>query len=235
MMKYRVKNWTKFQHYNNRNPPWIKFYSECIEDFKSDGSENEFHKLSDCAKLTLMLLWLLASKFKGIIPSSDENWLKHRLGISRIEIAPLVSAGFIESYEDDSNSASTPASNVGTANLKCPSVSDSDSDSESSSSEPPASPPVPEGSKNPKFQKPTAAEVGAYARSIGFDLNVESWLAHYISNGWKVGKVPMKDWKGAVRTWKHNKKGGNNGSDADRRRSEKAGKEFAEHITVPKL
>jgi len=26
-------------------------------------------------------------------------------------------------------------------------------------------------------------------------------MAHYQSNGWKVGRNPMKDWKGAVRTW----------------------------------
>ena len=29
----------------------------------------------------------------------------------------------------------------------------------------------------------------------------KSFLNYYESNGWKVGKNPMKDWKAAVRTW----------------------------------
>jgi len=29
-------------------------------------------------------------------------------------------------------------------------------------------------------------------------------LNHYESNGWKIGKVPMADWKAAVRTWEKN-------------------------------
>jgi len=32
----------------------------------------------------------------------------------------------------------------------------------------------------------------------------EKFLDHYESNGWKVGRNPMKDWKAAVRTWERN-------------------------------
>jgi hypothetical protein len=58
-------------------------------------------------------------------------------------------------------------------------------------------------SKN-KFIKPTAEEVDIYAKEINFKLDGSYFLDHYESNGWLVGKNPMKDWKAAVRTWKRN-------------------------------
>ena len=59
--------------------------------------------------------------------------------------------------------------------------------------------------KNTKFIRPTASEVNDYAKEIGFiSLDSSYFLDHYDSNGWLVGKNPMKDWKAAVRTWKRN-------------------------------
>ncbi len=52
------------------------------------------------------------------------------------------------------------------------------------------------------FVPPTAAEVGEYARSIGYLLRVELFMSHYEANGWMVGRTRMKDWKAAVRQWK---------------------------------
>jgi hypothetical protein len=50
-------------------------------------------------------------------------------------------------------------------------------------------------------QKPTVAEVHEYCRERGNSVNPETFIAYYESNGWKVGRNPMKDWKAAVRTW----------------------------------
>lgn len=59
--------------------------------------------------------------------------------------------------------------------------------------------------KNTKFIRPTASEVNEYAKEIGFiSLDSSYFLDHYDSNGWLVGKNPMKDWKAAIRTWKRN-------------------------------
>jgi len=52
------------------------------------------------------------------------------------------------------------------------------------------------------FQRPTAEEVRSYGLSVGFGVDAAAFLAHYDSNGWMVGRTPMKDWKAAVRTWK---------------------------------
>lgn len=53
------------------------------------------------------------------------------------------------------------------------------------------------------FIKPTLQEVQSYCQERRNSVNPEKWLNHYESNGWKVGKNPMKDWKAAVRTWEN--------------------------------
>jgi hypothetical protein len=55
-----------------------------------------------------------------------------------------------------------------------------------------------------KFIKPTIEQIKIYCNEIGFNLDSEKFCDHYDSNGWLVGKNPMKDWKAAVRTWKRN-------------------------------
>jgi len=55
-----------------------------------------------------------------------------------------------------------------------------------------------------RFVKPTVEEVAAYCEERGNSVDPEAWMDHYTANGWRVGKNPMKDWKGAVRTWERN-------------------------------
>jgi hypothetical protein len=59
-------------------------------------------------------------------------------------------------------------------------------------------------SKPERFKKPTIGEVRQYAEEIEADINPIKFFNHYESNGWKVGENKMKNWKAAVRTWKHN-------------------------------
>ena len=53
----------------------------------------------------------------------------------------------------------------------------------------------------PDNKRPTLEEVKAYCSERGNKVDPERWFDYYTSNGWKVGKNPMKDWKAAVRTW----------------------------------
>lgn len=64
-----------------------------------------------------------------------------------------------------------------------------------------------EGDKKPKrkrFVPPTLEEVASYCRERNNTVDPQHWHDYYSSNGWKVGKNPMKDWKSAVRTWERN-------------------------------
>jgi hypothetical protein len=56
-----------------------------------------------------------------------------------------------------------------------------------------------------KFVKPTLDEVAAYCLERANGIDPETFIAHYESNGWKVGKAPMVDWKSAVVTFEKNR------------------------------
>lgn len=55
-----------------------------------------------------------------------------------------------------------------------------------------------------RFKPPTLDDVKAYCRERNNGVNAEKFIDHYTSNGWKVGRNSMKDWKAAVRTWERN-------------------------------
>ena len=55
--------------------------------------------------------------------------------------------------------------------------------------------------KSVPFTAPTVAEVAAYCRERRNNIDPEEFVAHYESNGWVVGKAPMKSWKAAVVSW----------------------------------
>lgn len=53
-----------------------------------------------------------------------------------------------------------------------------------------------------RFRKPSIAEIQEYCESNGFtNIEISAFYDHYESNGWVIGKSPMKDWKAAVRNW----------------------------------
>ena len=52
-----------------------------------------------------------------------------------------------------------------------------------------------------RFSPPTLDEVRAYCAEKGYMLDADRFVDYYTSNGWKVGKNPMKDWRAAVRSW----------------------------------
>ena len=55
-----------------------------------------------------------------------------------------------------------------------------------------------------RFTKPSISEVYDYCLQRDNHVDPEKFYAYYESNGWKVGKNPMKDWKAAIRSWERN-------------------------------
>lgn len=64
--------------------------------------------------------------------------------------------------------------------------------------------------KAARFRAPSPAEVSEYAQQYAatknldlraIDFDPEYFCDYYASNGWHVGKQPMKDWKATVRRW----------------------------------
>lgn len=61
------KNWKSFQHYNKRNPPWIKLHKSLLDDRK-------FQTLPDASRALAPMLWLIAAEHKdGIFDGSVEE------------------------------------------------------------------------------------------------------------------------------------------------------------------
>ena len=58
--------------------------------------------------------------------------------------------------------------------------------------------------KRATFQKPSLDDVKAYCQERKNKVDPAKFLAYYDSNGWKVGRNAMKDWRAAVRTWEGN-------------------------------
>lgn len=52
-----------------------------------------------------------------------------------------------------------------------------------------------------RFIKPSVEEIREYCTERNNQVDPQRFYDYYESNGWKVGKNPMKDWKAAVRTW----------------------------------
>ncbi len=58
---------------------------------------------------------------------------------------------------------------------------------------------------NNNFKKPQQNELELYASKLGFPLSeIPAFFDHYESNGWRVGKSPMKNWQAAMRNWLKN-------------------------------
>lgn len=95
-MKYlRIRNFEKFQHYKDRNPPWIKLYTALLDDI-------DFLGLDDDLKWPVVGLFLLASRLDNKIPC-NAKYLQNRLGVKKIDITRLLHSTFIETAQDASN------------------------------------------------------------------------------------------------------------------------------------
>ena len=70
-MKYKIKNWDKFQHFRDRRPPWIKLYRDILD-------QRDIMTISSDAFRFLICLWLMASEDNdglGTLPSvADIAW-----------------------------------------------------------------------------------------------------------------------------------------------------------------
>ena len=106
MARYlKIKGWSEFQHYKDRNPPWIKLHRTLLDDY-------EFSCLHDASKAHLMLIWLFASQQDGAIPD-DPKFLMKKLGLeSEPNLKLFIDHGFLIVEQDASNAIAPAASEV---------------------------------------------------------------------------------------------------------------------------
>ena len=82
-MAIKIKNWSEFQHFKDRTPPWIKLYRHLLDD-------PDWHELSGTDAKTLIMLWLVASEDKnmeGNIPSVKNTAFRLRISEDKLKQA----------------------------------------------------------------------------------------------------------------------------------------------------
>lgn len=78
-VRYRVKNWEKFQHYHDRKPTWIKLYRELLDD-------PDWHDLDGDSSKVLAMCWLVASEDPfGWLPPLKNLAFRLRMTQSKLE------------------------------------------------------------------------------------------------------------------------------------------------------
>ena len=112
-----MKKWGTFQHYKNRNPPWIKFHTSLLDDY-------DFQRLPGDAKWQLLLIWLVAARLDNRIPD-DKKWLASLLHVAPddLEIDLLLSRGWLERRTESNASTEPLAVDAGTSEVHQPPAS----------------------------------------------------------------------------------------------------------------
>lgn len=80
---------------------------------------------------------------------------------------------------------------------------------------------IKENIKRKVFEKPTLEDLKEYCVSASLSVDYQYFYDYYESNGWKVGKNLMKDWKATLRNW--------------HRRSNQSKKEISNNYEVGKI
>lgn len=91
-----VRDYDQFQHYKDRNPPWIKFYATTLDDYK-------IAKLPDASKAHLFAVWLLASRYNNRFPYDAEFIAKRINATEPVDLEALIKCGFLIEIQDCSN------------------------------------------------------------------------------------------------------------------------------------
>lgn len=91
-MRLIPKDWRDFQHYKDRNPPWIRLHKSLLDN-------KEFNALPPIACKVLVLLWLVASDTTDGAFDDDVEALAFRLRLPAKDVAQalkaLLAAGFL--------------------------------------------------------------------------------------------------------------------------------------------
>lgn len=88
MAELKIKNWERFQHYKDRNPPWIKLHYDLL-------SSRDWVVLDDASRLLAVVCMLLASRHDGYVPNDPEFIQRVAYLGKKVNLQPLIDCGFL--------------------------------------------------------------------------------------------------------------------------------------------
>ena len=221
-MKYlQLMEWRKYQHYKNRNPPWIKLHRDLLTSYT-------WTVLDDASRALAIACMVLASETDNKIPL-DRDFIQRRGQFKkRPDLRPLIEVGFAEVVDDVQVTNDASAMLADASNLHCNPSPELEVERETEEEL--------EGEVEGR-KRPSLEEVSAYCKQRCKNIDPQRWIDYYTANGWKVGRNSMRNWKAAVRTWERNDGGFNAGlSKGDRQFQEiKRARDGAQQAIAQKL
>lgn len=89
----RIKNWRNYQHYRDRDPPWIKLHFNLL-------TSADWVSLDDAGRVLAVACMLLASRNDGYV-SEDPAYIKRVAYLNADpDFGPLLATGFLEVIGD---------------------------------------------------------------------------------------------------------------------------------------
>lgn len=158
--QFKVRNWEQFQHYKDRNPPWIKLHFALL-------ASEDWVTLDDASKLLAVVCMLIASRNNGLVPNNPA-YLKRVAYLDRLpKLKPLIDCGFLEIPQADASDLQAPASSM-QANARPETDTDTDTEDKDSSSSRPAAAKVNEAQSQKKAIEAEFSETfwPAYPRKV---------------------------------------------------------------------
>ena len=110
-MKFlRIREWAKYQHYHDRNPPWIKLHRDLLNSFT-------WVTLDDDSRLLAIVCMVLAAETGNRIPL-DRDFIQRRAHFKkRPDTRPLIDVGFAELIEESDSVADASANLAGASTV----------------------------------------------------------------------------------------------------------------------
>ena len=97
-----LRNWEHYQHYKDRNPPWIKLYNSLLDEY-------QFGILPDETKWHVVASTLLASRTNNRIPA-DPKWIAAKIGATKpVSVDLLLASGMFEQIQEDNPASAVVA------------------------------------------------------------------------------------------------------------------------------
>jgi uncharacterized phage protein (TIGR02220 family) len=92
MRYFRFKNLGKYQHYHDRNPPWVKLYTSILD------ADNDWYKMTDAECGVLAKLLALAARTGNAMPYNSDVIREEINASGPVDLDKLVGFGFFEVF-----------------------------------------------------------------------------------------------------------------------------------------
>jgi hypothetical protein len=93
MKHFRIVEWSSYQHYKDRDPPWIKLHRDLL-------TSRTWVSLDNDGRVLAVACMLVAAGTENQIPADPAYFMRRAYLSNEPDFAPLVAVGFIEEIKE---------------------------------------------------------------------------------------------------------------------------------------